>query len=284
MSNVLDSQELINGLSQQELADQWGVQVLSVAPDMNPFFNSDNLNSRGKRGTIELHDSLNSDSPDGVYFLGGTFIGENPVVHTIVGQSNIVYFTPFVNQFADNTTDDVVGFGGYALTAKHSTNLINSSISFRPIDFGAIGTWDTLLDLVEDIATDNPNDPNNQIPGIDSQFVIIDGDELTPEIITDYIQQTDNNLNYEQLFRHTGGSLDNPDSILSDPDLGEPDPDIENPEFPQDYIFPTLSEINPSGKDFVVAFVQSGYYFGFELDQGDHLVKFGGVNNRAKAY
>ncbi|MGK7899004.1 MAG: calcium-binding protein [Xenococcus sp. (in: cyanobacteria)] len=263
-TSVLPSDELIKGFTQQELAELWTVKALSTDSEINPFFSSDSLNPRGKRGTVENHDNLNSDSPNGVYFLGGTFIGGDPVVRTIIGQGKYTtYFTPFVNQFADNTTEDVAGFGGYALTTAHRNDLIEDGVNFRDV----FGVFETLLDLAKFIGDT-----------IDSQFVKIDCNDLTPGIIENYRQDTDGTLRYEQLSRHTGAATGSPDTILSDPDLGEPKPGVENPEFPQDYIFPTLSEINPSGKDFVVPFVQSGYYFGFELGSGAYLVEFGGFN------
>ena len=108
MSNILDSQELINGNTQQELADRWWRQTSSTPDNVNPFITDDSRDPRGRRGSVERHQNFQSESPNGVSFLGGIVSGaiESPAVRTIVAEPDTVYFAPFGNQLADNTTED----------------------------------------------------------------------------------------------------------------------------------------------------------------------------------
>ncbi len=281
MSRILGSKELINENTQQELADQWLAQTLSTSDDFNPFITDDFTDQRGRRGSVERHENFQSKSPDGVSLLGGILSGAipSPAVRTIVAEPETVYFAPFGNQGADNTTvnssPEAEFPGGYAFTQKNLDDL--SAQGLNPRDPSSVvgepeGSLPTLLDVARFVA-------DNFITG---QFVKIDGNDFTPLNIEEYRQETDDNLTYDQLPRSTGviytsegvfaefsGSAEI--VIVADADLGK---NLDNEE-PSDDIFPTLAEINPSLTESVVPLVQAGDYFGLELSPGAHTVQFG---------
>jgi Ca2+-binding RTX toxin-like protein len=272
MSRILGSQELINGNTQQELADRWWAQTFSTPADVNPFIIDDATDPRGRRGSVERYENFQSKSPDGVSFLGGIISGaiDSPAFRTIVGRTDTVYFAPFANQVVDNTTDDFSSNsdfpGGYALTLQHLADLKAQGLNPRdPSDLlgGNPGSIPTLLDVARLIADD-----------FNGQFVAIDGKDFTPVNIAAYRQET-NNLSYNQLPRSTGAFY-SPDIYVADPNLGENlnDSDPANDQFPK------LSDINPSGEKAVIPFVQAGYYFAFTLNPGSHTVNFGATSNK----
>lgn len=274
MSRILSSEELINGYTQQELAEQWVVQVNSIFEEDSPFNLSDTDNSRGRRGTIERHRSFQAMSPEGVFFLGGSVVLETdpvapPAVRTIVGQKDTVYFAPFVNLFVDNTTNDSSPDsefpGGFALTPQHLQDLQAEGIN--PRDLVAFFGQPTWLEVLQSIAVN-----------FSGQSVAIDGVDVTPDNLDDYRQVTENK-SYENLPRFNGaravsieGSLEN--AIVADPDLGQNLDDLD----PSNDIFPTLADINPDLEDAVVPFVQIGDYFAVELDPGAHTLQFEGTS------
>lgn len=271
MSHILGSEELINGNDQRELSDRWWVQTNSTPNNVNPFVTDDKNDPRGRRGSVERHEEFQSESPDGVSFLGGILSGaiESPAMRTIVGRSDTVYFAPFVNQSADNTTDDFAPDsdfpGGYALNQQHLDDLKVQELNPRDPGSDLLGadpgSFPTLLSIVQLI-----------VDGFTDQFVEINGSNVTPENIEDYRRETqDQDLSYDDLPRYIGGARLSPNIFVADPDLGD---NLEN-EDPNDDIFPRLVEIDPSLKNAVVTFVQGGYYFAFELDPGAHTVRFG---------
>jgi Ca2+-binding RTX toxin-like protein len=274
MSRILGSQELINGKTQQYLADRWSAQTLSTSNLANPFTSDDTRDPLGKRGSVERHENFQLESPQGVAFIGGAFAGQidSPVVRTIVGRPDTVYFAPFSNQLVDNTTDnfspDSPFPGGYALTDRNLNDLLDRGL--QPRDPSGLlgeadGTLPTLLDVAGYIAN-----------FIDGQFVQIDGIDRTPGNLEDYRQETDDSLSYDQLPRATGafyisvyGSGDN--FFVADPDLGE---NLDNDDFSDD-IFPTFADLDPSLKKAVLPFVQAGDYFGVELCADTRTIQFG---------
>ena len=272
-NRILGAQELINGNTQQELADRWSAQTLSTPFNINPFVTDDRTDPRGRRGSVERHENFQLKSPNGVSFLGGILSEtiDSSATRTIVGRPGIVYFAPFANIFPDNTTVDSspgADFpGGYAFTEQHLSDLLARGLN--PRDPSSVlgqeeGSLPTLLDLARFLA-DN---------FITEQFVKIDGNDVTPANIQEYRQETDN-LNYFELPRSTGvlstGEDFNNPVIVADPDLGK---NLDNKD-PFDDKFPTLAEINPSLKEFVVPFVQAGDYFGVKLGSGAHTLQFG---------
>ena len=285
MPNILDSSESIGGYSQQELAEIWGIQTFSTPGDTDPSVNihpfvvesSDSLDPRGKRGTIENHENFNADSPDGVNFLGGVFNGEAGVTRTIVGNPDVVYFAPFVNQFGNNTTIDSspdTDFpGGFALTPQHRDDLLAQDLNPRPSLFGQ----DTLLESLKFLIDGGFKDEDgNPIPGIDGQFVNINGIDHTPANIESFRQETAN-VSYEDLPFSTGefeeflfGDIAE-NIFVADPDLGE---GLDN-DNPFDDRFPTLAELNPSFQNHVLPSIQIGYYFALELERGSFTIEFG---------
>jgi RTX calcium-binding nonapeptide repeat (4 copies) len=277
MSKILGNQELINGQTQQYLADRWYAQTLSTSNDINPFTSDDSRDPLGRRGSVERHENFQLESPQGVAFLGGGFAGQidSPIVRTIVGRSDTVYFAPFANQLVDNTTDnfspDAPFPGGYALTDRNLEDLVDRGL--HPRDPSTVlgeseGSVPTLLDVAGYIAD-----------FIDGQFVLIDGIDRTPSNIENYRQETDNSLSYNELPRATGtfyasiyGGADT--FFVADPDLGE---NLETEDFSDD-VFPTLAQINPSLKKAVLPFVQAGDYFGFTLCPETRTVQFGATS------
>ncbi len=270
-NRILGAQELINGNTQQELADRWWAQTLSTPFNINPFVTDDSTDPRGRRGSVERHENFQLKSPNGVSFLGGILSGNSPATRTIVGRPGIVYFAPFANQLVDNTTVDSspeAGFpGGYAFTEQHLSDL--SARGLNPRDPSSVlgqeeGSLPTLLDLARFVADT-----------FTEQFVKIDGNDVTPANIQEYRQETDNTLNYLELPRSTGvlstGEDFNNPVIVADPDLGKHLDDKD----PSNDKFPTLAEINPSLEEFVVPFVQAGDYFGVKLGSGAHTLQFG---------
>ena len=277
---VVPPDEDIGGRSQQKLADRWWGQTLSTPDNVNPFITDDSRDPRGRRGSIERHENFQSESPDGVSFLGGILSRaiKPPAVRTIVAEDEIVYFAPFANQLVDNTTEDSSPDsefpGGYALTPKHLDDLSDQDPPLNPRDPSIFlkevlgfdvepGETPTLLDAAR-FVIDNL---------VTEQFVLIDGEDVTPSNIEDFRQETQKKLSYDKLPRHTGVRSGDPEkTFLADPDLGE---NLDNKD-PSDDKFPTLAEIkNSSSEEFVVPFVQAGDYFGFELDSGAHTVQFG---------
>lgn len=65
MSRIIGSLELIKGNTQEYLANQWVVQINSALDDGNPLI-SDDTGLRGRRGSLERHESFQLESPDGV--------------------------------------------------------------------------------------------------------------------------------------------------------------------------------------------------------------------------
>ncbi|HEY9622376.1 MAG TPA: hypothetical protein V6C78_18605 [Crinalium sp.] len=260
MSPILPSTSLINGNTQQKLADQWWAKVFSTSADNSTIFLGDKNDPRGRRGSLTRHQNYQSTSPKGVSFLVEVF-GGGTATRTIVGKPNTIYFAPFVNTSSDNTTDNVSpssGFpGGFALTPKHAANLKAQGKNPRILS----PATPTLLDFVRDRAN-----------GFKGQFAIIDGKNATPRNIQKYRQETAD-VGYSQLPRSTG-ALYPPDIFVADPDLGT---NLENTD-PADDTFPRLSEINPTGKNAVIPLVQAGYYFAFKLDPGSHTVRFGATS------
>ena len=269
MFRILESNELISGNTQQALADRWWVQTLSTSVTTNPFAADDDRDPRGRRGSVARHENFNQDSPDGVSFLGGTILGTiaSPAKRTIIGQDDNIYFAPFANQPADNTTEDSspeADFpGGFALTPQHLEDLSDQGLNPRIFS----NSFLTLLDVVKVIADTS----------ISEQFIEINGADATPPNIEDFRKETQN-LAYLDLPRHTGVLTTEvsfsgfpEDVIVADPDLGENLEDMD----PSNDEFPTLEEINPSLENFVVPFVQAGDYFGLELSPGAHTVRFG---------
>lgn len=260
-STILSSNTLIDGYTQQALSDLLVKQTYSTPYEVNPIFFDDSTDSRGRRGSVERSDSLQSTSANGVTLLVGSF-GDSPIVRTIVGGSDTIYFAPFLNQLADNTTDNTnpkSAFpGGYALTPQHLADL--QSEGLHPRDPSSLakqapGSLPTLLDVVQDAADH-----------ITHQFFKIDDANMTPSDVESYRQATDN-LSYSVLPQSTG-VLYTPDTFLGDPDLGK---GLDN-KSPYDDKFPRLVEFD----SLLIPFVQAGYYFAFTLDSGSHTIQFGG--------
>jgi Ca2+-binding RTX toxin-like protein len=259
MSVILSSSKSIHGLSQQQLADLWWAKTLSTPYDTNPIFWDDATNPRGKRGSVELNTIFQAESPTGISLLQGTF-GNLPVVRTIVGQPNTVYFAPFATTVFDNTTDNFssssIFAGGYALTPQNLADLQAQGLSPR-----YYSSFPTLLDAAQSIAD-----------SFTGQLVKIDGKSVTLGNIENYRQET-LDLSYSNLPRHTG-ALYSPNIYLADPDLGQ---NLNDSDSSND-VFPTLSSVKEKlAKDAVVPFVQTGYYFALKLDSGAHTVNFGGI-------
>lgn len=132
MSTILSSDISIGKYTQQALSDEWVKQANSTPIEENPFFTDDLTNRRGRRGSVELNNSFQTASPEGITFLGGFLyvLGgpeapETPLTRTIIGQPDITYFAPFSNQVADNTTPDPINVfpGNYPLTPQHLSDL-----------------------------------------------------------------------------------------------------------------------------------------------------------------
>ncbi|MBR8826498.1 MAG: hypothetical protein DSM107014_01095 [Gomphosphaeria aponina SAG 52.96 = DSM 107014] len=274
MSQILGSQELIQGYSQEDLANQLAAQIISLPESLNPVVIDDDTDPRGKRGSQERYENFQVESLDGVAFLSGIFNFDAPAIRTIVGQDEVVYFAPFVNISLDNTTDDFspgAGFpGGYALTQKHLADLIAEGLNPRDPS-GLVGEVGGSLPTLQKVA-------QYLADFMDEQFVKIDGIDVTPENITLYRKDTDDTLSYAELPRSTGAIYtpliyNSPEEIfVADPDQGS---NLDNND-PTDDTFPTLAEVNPTLTEFVIPFVQDGYYFGLELNPEVNTVQFGG--------
>ena len=274
MSQVLPGNQSINGRTQGELAERWVAQVNSISETDSPFNTNDELNPRGRRGTIELHESFQADSPEGVFFLGGSVVLNTvpvppPAVRTIVNQAGTTYFAPFVNILVDNTTNDFAPTsefpGGYAFTPQHLQDLQAAGIN--PRDLVAAFGQPTWLEVLQSFAT-----------GFSGQSVTIDGVDATPASLNDYRHETAN-VGYDDLPRSTGaraasieGGIDK--AFVADPDLGQ---GLEDQD-PANDIFPTLESINPDLQNLVVPFVHIGDYFAVELDPGAHTLQFTGTS------
>ncbi len=280
-NHIFDSSELIQGNTQQDLANHWFAQLLSTEDPNNPFISDDERDPMGRRGSVIRHNNFQARSPDGVSFIGGVFSGaiDSPATRTIVAEANTVYFTPLAVQGGDNTTenpDPQAEFpAGYALTEQHLNDLLAQGLN--PRDPSSVvgqpeGSLPTLLKVAEFIA--------NNFMG--EQFITIDGNNFTPTDIEQYRRETNDNSNYLELPRSTGAAYlgdvfrnlyaGDPNKVnIADPDLGE---NLDNND-PTDDRFPTLAEINPSLTDSVVPFIQVGYYVGFSLSSEAHTVRFG---------
>lgn len=266
MSMILKSDRLINGNTQNFLADRWTTQTFSTPAAINPFVVDDASDPRGRRGSVERHENFQLASPKGVSFLGGTF-GSSPIFRTIVGRNDTVYFAPFANQVVDNTTSNFSpdsGFsGGYPFSPQHLADLKARGLNPRDLSSApfSLGT-PTIIDFVRKIADEN----------FKGDFVAIDGKDVTPVNIKAYRQETVY-LSYAQLPRYSGALFGAPDPsfFLADPDLGTNLNDTD----PFNDLFPKLSDIDPSGKKDVIPFMQAGDYFAFKLNSGSHTVHFG---------
>lgn len=260
MSRIIESGRLIKGNTQQELADLLVAQLLSTDVNSNPVPFHDKSDQRGRRGSVERHEAFQEGIPDGLEFMPGAF-SPLPTVRTIIEQPGTIYFSSLGISFADNTTDDLSDFGGHALTQKHLQDLAKQGLNprdinrTRPLPDGTDQTFETLLELVQ-------FDAENIIS---EQFVEINGFDVTPSDIEGFKQETQN-LSYDDLPRNTGGLAGDPEKILlADPDLGNKLGDGD----PSNDQFPTLAEVKKSSqKEFVVPFVQAGYYAGFRLHPG----------------
>ena len=269
MSRILLRKERVGGFTQRELADQWVIQNNSTPAEDSPFSFNDATDPRGRRGSLERHESYQQNSPDGVTFLGGSVVqdpqaGEEvpPAQRSILGNADTTYFAPFLNVFIDNTTEDVAGFGGYALTPRHYRQLSKAGIV--PKDASEVlgldpGSTKTLRDLASFL-----------IDAAEGQAVSIDGVDVTPETLNALRQRT-RNFSYSALPRATG-AIYSPDKILADPDLATNLDDDD----PTNDIFPTIGELNPDFADEVVPFVQEGFYFAAQLDADAETLEFGG--------
>lgn len=242
-------------------------QLLSTDVNSNPVPFHDKSDQRGRRGSVERHEAFQEGIPDGLEFMPGAF-SPLPTVRTIIEQPGTIYFSSLGISFADNTTDDLSDFGGHALTQKHLQDLAKQGLNprdinrTRPLPDGTDQTFETLLELVQ-------FDAENIIS---EQFVEINGFDVTPSDIEGFKQETQN-LSYDDLPRNTGGLGGDPEKILlADPDLGNKLGDGD----PSNDQFPTLAEVKKSSqKEFVVPFVQAGYYAGFRLHPGTQKVEFG---------
>ena len=269
MAEILTRNIKVEGLTQRELADAWGIKNNSTATDDSPLFSDDFSDPRGRRGSLERHENFQEGIPDGVTFLGGSVVEEPqngepvaPATRTIVRDVETTYFAPLINTFIDNTTDDITGFGGYALTQRHYRELVQAGITPNDASL-ALGLEPNSAKTLRELAS-------IIIEAADGQSIAINGVDATPSFVNSLRQRT-RNFSYDALPRATG-EIYAPDKIVADPDLGinlgDDDPSNDS--------FPTVGELNPDFENHVIPFVQEGFYFGATLDSETETLEFGG--------
>ncbi|BAY30401.1 hypothetical protein NIES2107_22450 [Nostoc carneum NIES-2107] len=255
MVSVITQETLKNkyGYTYSALGDKWWSNVASTPVENNPLLYDDNSDPRGRRGSIEKANAIQSEK--GIFFLLGTPAGGKAERSVVVSKDSLLFF-PLVNQAAENTTTkDAIADWGIPLT----------EVQLKQIQTGQItnpnAKKSTLVDLVHDL-----------IATIEQQHISVDGAGVsfkTQDLRTITQPAPWSDLPRYFLPKNNVFGYDK-NSVLADPNLYNPTLyGNEN----QGY--PTLGQLSHSL--WKIPFVQGGDYAALKLsDKESHTLEFGG--------